>query len=56
MGGGEAPPGYTALMLVILASTSANLLGLGVIGSYVWRTYENGKNRPNAIVMKSEIF
>jgi polyisoprenyl-phosphate glycosyltransferase len=56
MGGGVAPPGYTALMLVILASTSANLLGLGVIGSYVWRTYENGKNRPNAIVMKSEIF
>ena len=56
VGGGTAPPGYVALMLVILASTSTNLLGLGVIGSYVWRTYENGKNRPNSIVMKSEIF
>ncbi len=45
-------PGYTPLMLVITASTSSILLGLGVVGSYVWRTYENGKGRPVAIAMR----
>jgi glycosyltransferase involved in cell wall biosynthesis len=48
-------PGYPTLMIVILASTSAILLGLGVVGSYAWRAYENGKNRPNAIIMKHDI-
>lgn len=43
-------PGYTPLILVIVLSTSALLLGLGVVGSYVWRNYENGKERPIAVV------
>jgi len=33
-----------------------NLLGLGVIGSYVWRAYENTKARPLAIIMHSQSF
>jgi len=49
-------PGYTALMLVTLMSATSLLLGLGVVGSYVWRTYENSKNRPTAIAMSHEIF
>lgn len=42
--------GYTALMIVLLGSSSAILLGLGVVGSYVWRSYENGKQRPYALI------
>ena len=53
--GSIVAPGYAALMIVLLASTSAILLGLGVVGSYAWRAYENGKNRPNAIIMKHDI-
>lgn len=53
--GSIVAPGYATLMIVILASTSAILLGLGVVGSYAWRAYENGKNRPNAIVMKHDV-
>jgi len=53
--GSITAPGYTTLMIVILASTSAILLGLGVVGSYAWRAYENGKNRPNAIIMKHDV-
>ncbi len=49
-------PGYTALMLVMLMSATSLLLGLGVVGSYVWRTYENSKNRPTAIAMSHELF
>jgi glycosyltransferase involved in cell wall biosynthesis len=48
-------PGYTALMLVTLMSATSILLGLGVVGSYVWRTYENSKQRPQAIVMSREL-
>ena len=53
--GSISAPGYTTLMIVILASTSGILLGLGVVGSYAWRAYENGKNRPNAIIMKRDV-
>ncbi len=53
--GSIAAPGYATLMIVVLASSSSILLGLGVVGSYAWRAYENGKNRPTAIVMKHDI-
>jgi hypothetical protein len=43
-------PGYTPLIITILASTSSILLGLGIVGSYTWRAYENTKNRPAAII------
>ena len=49
-------PGYTALMLVTLMSATSVLLALGVVGSYVWRTYENSKGRPTAIAMTHEIY
>lgn len=47
-------PGYTPLMLVLLFSTFAILSGLGIVGSYVWRTFENSKGRPGSIPMSSE--
>ena len=48
--------GYTPLMLVVLLSTFALLFGLGIVGSYVWRTYENSKGRPGAVAMTHESF
>jgi glycosyltransferase involved in cell wall biosynthesis len=48
--------GYTPLIITILASTSALLIGLGVVGSYVWRAYENGQGRPVAVVASLEEF
>lgn len=48
--------GYTPLMLAILFMASSVLLGLGIVGSYVWRTYENSKRRPGAITMSRELF
>lgn len=47
-------PGYTPLMLVMLFSTFTLLTGLGIVGSYVWRTFENSKGRPVAIAMTAE--
>lgn len=54
--GGIVNPGYTPLMLVLLFSTFTILSGLGIVGSYVWRTYENSKGRPLAIPMSVEVF
>jgi glycosyltransferase involved in cell wall biosynthesis len=48
--------GYTPLMLVILLSTFALMFSLGIVGSYVWRTYENSKGRPGAVAMTQESF
>ncbi|WP_197022301.1 glycosyltransferase family 2 protein [Candidatus Blastococcus massiliensis] len=48
--------GYTPLMLVVLLSTFTLLFGLGVVGSYVWRTYENSKGRPSSVSMSHERF
>ncbi|WP_104127529.1 glycosyltransferase family 2 protein [Cryobacterium sp. Y57] len=49
--GGIREPGYTPLMLVILFSTFTLLVALGIVGSYVWRAFENTKRRPGSIVM-----
>jgi hypothetical protein len=49
-------PGYAATVLVVAFFAALNSFGLGVIGSYVWRTFENTKGRPLAIVMNAEEF
>jgi hypothetical protein len=43
-------PGYAATILILLFFLSLNSLGLGIIGSYVWRAYDTIKGRPGAIV------
>ncbi len=49
-------PGYTTTLLVILFFTALNTLSLGIIGSYVWRAFENSKRRPQVIVMATDTF
>lgn len=43
-------PGYAPTVLIVLAMGGVNLSGLGLVGSYAWRGYENSKQRPLAIV------
>jgi glycosyltransferase involved in cell wall biosynthesis len=49
-------PGYTATILVIIFFGSFNMIGLGIIGSYVWRAYDTVKGRPGAIVRDVSTF
>lgn len=49
-------PGYAVTMLAISFLGSLNLFGLGIVGSYAWRAYENTKGRPLAIVLRDECF
>lgn len=43
-------PGYTPTIIAIMFFGGLNSLGLGIIGEYVWRTFENTKNRPGYLV------
>ncbi|XBS69240.1 hypothetical protein ABK905_22720 [Acerihabitans sp. KWT182] len=49
-------PGYAMIMLTITFLGCLILLGLGTVGSYAWRTYENTKHRPLTIPMRVETF
>lgn len=44
-------PGYAMTMLTIIFLGAINLFGLGIVGSYAWRAYENTKGRPHTIPM-----
>lgn len=50
LAGAITVPGYAATVLILVFFASLNLIGLGIIGSYVWRAYETAKGRPGAIV------
>jgi hypothetical protein len=48
--------GYTPLMITMLLCTSLLLAALGMVGNYVWRTFENSKGRPLAVIDRAERF
>jgi polyisoprenyl-phosphate glycosyltransferase len=54
--GGIDVPGYAATILTVTTFGALNCFGLGLIGGYVWRTYENTKFRPGHIVDVHERF
>lgn len=54
--GDIAVPGYAATMLVVLFFGMLNIFGIGLVGIYAWRGYENSKQRPLAIVAKKISF
>jgi len=49
-------PGYAATVLTVIFFGGLNSLGLGIVGAYAWRAYENTKGRPLAVVMASQRF
>lgn len=49
-------PGYSALAIFITFFGGLNSLGLGIVGNYTWRVYENTKSRKLFIVSSKKIF
>ena len=45
-------PGYTATVLVVMFFGGLNSFGIGVLGEYLWRTFENTKRRPEYVVAR----
>lgn len=44
--------GWSSMMLVILLTSSFQMIGIGVLGEYMWRVLEASRNRPLYIVDK----
>jgi glycosyltransferase involved in cell wall biosynthesis len=54
---GKVPvPGYAATVMLIMFFGGLNSLGLGLIGEYVWRTFENTKRRPPYVIARQGEF
>lgn len=54
---GNVPvPGYAATVLTVLFFGALNMIGIGIIGAYVWRAYGNTQDRPLAVVMRSDAY
>jgi dolichol-phosphate mannosyltransferase len=45
-------PGYAPIMIVLLFSTGMIMITTGIIGEYIWRIYDQLKNKPDFIIKK----
>jgi len=52
--GGSPFEGWAPIMIVVLLFSGLQLLVLGLIGEYLWRTLEQTKNRPRFIIKRKE--
>jgi glycosyltransferase involved in cell wall biosynthesis len=49
-------PGYAATVLTVMFFGGLNSLGIGILGEYLWRTFENTKGRPGYVVLSRTEF
>lgn len=49
-------PGYTMLLVVLLLAFSVLLLSQGIMGCYLWRCFENTKQRPLTLIRDIKTF
>jgi glycosyltransferase involved in cell wall biosynthesis len=48
--------GYAALITTVLFYGGLNMVGLSIVGEYLWRTFENSKRRPSFLVLSLDAF
>ena len=51
---GNAAEGFTTVIILILFIGSIIMIGIGIIGSYISRIYDEVKRRPKYIISKSK--
>lgn len=45
--------GWSSLMMVLLVVSGVQLVGLGILGEYLWRTLDAARRRPNFVVAET---
>jgi hypothetical protein len=50
---GNAVPGFTTVILLLIFIGAVLMIGLGIIGAYIAKIYEEVKGRPGFIVQES---
>ena len=48
--GGNTPSGWTSLMVVLLVLGGIQMLMMGVLGEYLWRAFDESRNRPRYLI------
>lgn len=56
LGGWITLAGYTPIMLLLAFGFSVLLMSQGILGLYLWRTFENTKRRPLSVVSEHQTF
>lgn len=49
----EPVPGWSSLMVVILLVSGIQMIMLGMLGEYLWRNFDETRNRPSFIIDKT---
>ena len=49
---GTPPEGWTSLAIIILFLGGAQIIMLGILGEYLWRTLDEARDRPRYLVDK----
>lgn len=49
-------PGYAATVLTVMFFGALNSFGIGILGEYLWRTFENTKRRPGWVAVRAMDF
>lgn len=49
-------PGYAGIVIAVLFFGALNSFGIGIVGTYAWRAFENTKARPLAIIQTKTFF
>jgi polyisoprenyl-phosphate glycosyltransferase len=47
--------GWTSMMLIILFVSSFQMIGIGILGEYIWRTLDASRHRPNYVISESRM-
>ena len=51
---GEKLPGWTSTVVIIAFFSGITMFSLGIIAEYIWRIYEEVKDRPGFIIRKKD--
>ena len=53
--GGITVPGWTSIILVLLASTGLTLLSIGILGEYMLHVLNESEKMPNYVLRQKDI-